>query len=150
MHIINLNNISKLDNKSKKRVGRGHASNGGKSGRGNNGQKARESINTEGGQFRTYLRIKKRGFINHNTKIVNALSLKQIFFMIEKNKEKKYFSLEDLRRHFNIDNNSIKIIGSNLLDEQFDLITNNNYIVECNAASKNLIDLNLIKVVNES
>lgn len=150
MSIINLNNINKLDNKSKKRVGRGHASNGGKSGRGSDGQKARESINTEGGQFKSYLRIKKTGFVNHNPKKVNSISLKQIFFMIDKNKNKKYFSLEDLRRHFNIDNNTIKIIGSYLLDKQFELIIHNNYIVECHTASKNLIDLNLIKVVNES
>ncbi len=37
MSIINLSNIEKLDNKSRKRVGRGHASNGGKSGRGSDG-----------------------------------------------------------------------------------------------------------------
>lgn len=152
MNILRLNNIKKLDNKSKKRVGRGHASNGGKSGRGSDGQKARESINTEGGQFRSYLRIKKRGFINHNSKKINTINLKQIFFMFlkYKNIDKKYFSIIDIINYFNLDNYEIKIINSNLLTDQSDLILNNNYVIECHSASKSLIDLNLIKIVNVS
>lgn len=148
MSIINLSNIEKLDNKSRKRVGRGHASNGGKSGRGSDGQKARESINTEGGQFPTHLRIKKRGFINHNKKSIESISLKQIFFMINKCKDKKYFTICDLKQHFNIKKNQLKIINSNLSQEQSDLILKNGYTIECNTASKSLIDLNLIKIVN--
>lgn len=150
MNIINLNNIKKLDNKSKKRVGRGHASNGGKSGRGSDGQKARESINTEGGQFRSYLRIRKKGFINHNPKRINILNLKQIFFMLSKYQDKKYFSINDLIDYFKLKNYKIKIIGSNLLENQLDLILQNNYTIECHSTSKRLIDLNLIKIVNVS
>lgn len=68
--------------------------------------------------------------------------------MINKCKDKKYFTICDLKQHFNIKKNQLKIINSNLSQEQSDLILKNGYTIECNTASKSLIDLNLIKIVN--
>lgn len=55
-----------------KRVGRGAGEHGGKSGRGNKGQKSRSggaNPKTEGGQFKSYLRERKRGFTRSRVEV---------------------------------------------------------------------------------
>lgn len=65
---MKLNELSRIANKGKKRLGRGIGSGKGKtSGRGVKGQKARSGVaikGYEGGQTPMYMRIPKRGFNN--------------------------------------------------------------------------------------
>ena len=72
--LILLNNIRRpAENKRFVRVGRGNASHGNKSGRGDNGQKSRpggKNPKTEGGQFPTHLRFKKIGFHRDKNKYI--------------------------------------------------------------------------------
>lgn len=71
--LLALNNIARpISYKKRKIVGRGKASNGCKSGRGSDGQKSRtgdKKPQTEGGQFPSYLRMKKIGFFKKKKKI---------------------------------------------------------------------------------
>jgi len=88
---IYLNDLPKLKRNSRKRVGRGIGSGKGKtSGRGVKGQKARTGHHSvkgfEGGQTPIYMRLPKRGFHNHNRKIIEVVNVDSILRLIDSKK----------------------------------------------------------------
>ena len=138
--LILLNNIRRpAENKRFIRVGRGNASHGNKSGRGDNGQKSRpggKNPKTEGGQFPTHLRFKKVGFHRDKNKyiICKTSDLNKIY---AKNLNVN-ISLHDIKKHLKIkcihtkqDKNDtnislkhthkIKILYDELMDKQLNV-----------------------------
>ena len=91
------------ENKKFIRVGRGNASHGNKSGRGDNGQKSRpgsRKVKTEGGQFPTHLRFRKIGFYRQKNKPVlcKTSDLNKIYTRTKN----ENISLDDIKTHLNL------------------------------------------------
>jgi ribosomal protein L15 len=133
--LITLNSIPSIKKKSPHRVGRGYGSKGRKSGRGSGGQKAKESVKTEGGQFPTYLRFKKIGFIS-KCKKDNVLNLRSLLHIIKDYPDKTHFDITDLRKYYNFNHRNIKIINYNLTDEQKSIIKR--ITIEANKVSSSI------------
>lgn len=85
---ISLNNIRKIKNNNRKRVGRGIGSGSGKtSGHGVKGQKARSGVALklfEGGQTPIYMRLPKKGFNSPVKKSYQVLNVKDVVAAVEK------------------------------------------------------------------
>ncbi|MDR2077875.1 MAG: 50S ribosomal protein L15 [Rickettsiales bacterium] len=83
---MKLNELSRIANEAKKRVGRGIGSGKGKtSGRGHKGQKARNGVaikGFEGGQAPIYMRLPRRGFKNIFKKEYRAVTTDKILDLI--------------------------------------------------------------------
>ena len=99
-----LNNLIRVNNKKKIRVGRGIGSGKGKtSGRGVKGQKSRSGVaikSFEGGQMPLYRRLPKRGFNSIRKNIIGKINLGKIQYFIKKNSinNKEKVNLELLKK----------------------------------------------------
>jgi len=88
---ISLTDLPKIKKNAPKRVGRGIGSGKGKtSGRGVKGQKARTGHHSvkgfEGGQTPIYMRLPKKGFVNHSRKTVQSVTIDDILKLVESKK----------------------------------------------------------------
>ena len=135
-----LNNLIRVNNKKKIRVGRGIGSGKGKtSGRGFKGQKSRSGVaikSFEGGQMPLYRRLPKRGFNSIRKNIIGKINLGKIQYFIKKNSinNKEKVNLELLKKLNIINKNSskLKILGSGEIE--------NKIIIEANFFSKSAKD----------
>lgn len=97
---MNLNEINKVANVDKKRLGRGIGSGKGKtSGRGHKGQKARTSGGNkgfEGGQTPIYMRLPKKGFKHHEVNKEEIITTDTVVSMIENGKLGKDITRQEL------------------------------------------------------
>ena len=131
-----LNNLIRVNNKKKIRVGRGIGSGKGKtSGRGFKGQKSRSGVaikSFEGGQMPLYRRLPKRGFNSIRKDNIVKINLGKIQYFIKKNSinNKEKVNLELLKKLNIINKNSakLKILGSGKIE--------NKIIIEANFFSK--------------
>ena len=131
-----LNNLIRVNNKKKIRVGRGIGSGKGKtSGRGFKGQKSRSGVaikSFEGGQMPLYRRLPKRGFNLIRKDNIGKINLGKIQYFIKKNSinNKEKVNLELLKKLNIINKNSakLKILGSGKIE--------NKIIIEANFFSK--------------
>tara|TARA_Y100000590_G_scaffold271899_1_gene305252 strand:- start:2428 stop:2883 length:456 start_codon:yes stop_codon:yes gene_type:complete len=130
---MKLNTLNSLNQKSKKRLGRGIGSSKGKtSGRGHKGQKSRSGVaikNFEGGQMPLYRRLPKRGFRSFKRKKnVASINLTKIQQIIEKNKNisNNLINLSNLQKTKSINKKykRIKILGSGEIKEKFNFEVN--------------------------
>ena len=117
---ILLNNINKIKNNNRKRIGRGIGSGTGKtSGHGVKGQKARSGVALklfEGGQTPIHMRLPKKGFRSHCKDSYEVLNIKDVVSAVEKNKiSAKTISKEELYKFGLIKNQDsvIKLIMNN-------------------------------------
>ena len=135
-----LNNLIRVNNKKKIRVGRGIGSGKGKtSGRGFKGQKSRSGVaikSFEGGQMPLYRRLPKRGFNSIRKNIIGKINLGKIQYFIKKNSinNKEKVNLELLKKLNIINKNSakLKILGAGKIE--------NKIIIEANFFSKSAKD----------
>ena len=135
-----LNNLIRVNNKKKIRVGRGIGSGKGKtSGRGFKGQKSRSGVaikSFEGGQMPLYRRLPKRGFNSIRKNIIGKINLGKIQYFIKKNSinNKEKVNLELLKKLNIINKNSakLKILGSGKIEDKI--------IIEANFFSKSAKD----------
>lgn len=131
-----LNNLIRVNNKKKIRVGRGIGSGKGKtSGRGFKGQKSRSGVaikSFEGGQMPLYRRLPKRGFNSIRKNIIGKINLGKIQYFIKKNSinNKEKVNLELLKKLNIINKNlsKLKILGSGEIEDKI--------IIEANFFSK--------------
>ena len=130
---MKLNTLNSLNQKSKKRLGRGIGSSKGKTGgRGHKGQKSRSGVaikNFEGGQMPLYRRLPKRGFRSFKRKKnVASINLTKIQQIIEKNKNisNNLINLSNLQKTKSINKKykRIKILGSGEIKEKFNFEVN--------------------------
>ena len=130
---MKLNTLNSLNQKSKKRLGRGIGSSKGKtSGRGHKGQKSRSGVaikNFEGGQMPLQRRLPKRGFRSFKRKKnVASINLTKIQQIIEKNKNisNNLINLSNLQKTKSINKKykRIKILGSGEIKEKFNFEVN--------------------------
>lgn len=140
--LLALNNILRPEYvKDKKRIARGPGSKGCKSGRGSDGQKARSGSNsrTEGGQFMSYLSVKKRGFTRTKEKI-EIIKTSQLIALSEKIK-KDIITLEEIQNYLKISKNTkYKVL--------FDKATDKKLSVDAHFASKKsfvTVKINVLK-----
>ena len=135
-----LNNLIRVNNKKKIRVGRGIGSGKGKtSGRGFKGQKSRSGVaikSFEGGQMPLYRRLPKRGFNSIRKNIIGKINLGKIQYFIKKNSinNKEKVNLELLKKLNIINKNlsKLKILGSGEIEDKI--------IIEANFFSKSAKD----------
>ena len=135
-----LNNLIRVNNKKKIRVGRGIGSGKGKtSGRGFKGQKSRSGVaikSFEGGQMPLYRRLPKRGFNSIRKNIIGKINLGKIQYFIKKNSinNKEKVNLELLKKLNIINKNSakLKILGFGKIEDKI--------IIEANFFSKSAKD----------
>ena len=131
-----LNNLIRVNNKKKIRVGRGIGSGKGKtSGRGFKGQKSRSGVaikSFEGGQMPLYRRLPKRGFNSIRKNIIGKINLGKIQYFIKKNSinNKEKVNLELLKKLNIINKNltKLKILGFGKIEDKI--------IIEANFFSK--------------
>ena len=108
--VIMCNTIPRPKNiKTPKRVGRGAAHRGRKSGRGSGGHKVRTGSHgqmCEGGQFPSYLRIRKKGFFKNKKKLflIKTSDINKIAVKYNTN----HVSIDMLKKYYN---NKIKCIS---------------------------------------
>ena len=97
---LNLNNISSLNNKKKKRLGRGIGSGTGKTcARGVKGQKSRSGVaikSFEGGQTSICQRMPKVGFNSRKSKNYTVINLSKIAASLSKNSIKEKIITKEL------------------------------------------------------
>ena len=135
-----LNNLIRVNNKKKIRVGRGIGSGKGKtSGRGFKGQKSRSGVaikSFEGGQMPLYRRLPKRGFNLIRKDNIGKINLGKIQYFIKKNSinNKEKVNLELLKKLNIINKNSakLKILGFGKIEDKI--------IIEANFFSKSAKD----------
>ena len=135
-----LNNLIRVNNKKKIRVGRGIGSGKGKtSGRGFKGQKSRSGVaikNFEGGQMPLYRRLPKRGFNSIRKNNIGKINLGKIQYFIKKNSinNKEKVNLELLKKLNIINKNltKLKILGFGKIEDKI--------IIEANFFSKSAKD----------
>ena len=135
-----LNNLIRVNNKKKIRVGRGIGSGKGKtSGRGFKGQKSRSGVaikSFEGGQMPLYRRLPKRGFNSIRKNIIGKINLGKIQYFIKKNSinNKEKVNLELLKKLNIINKNltKLKILGFGKIEDKI--------IIEANFFSKSAKD----------
>ncbi len=135
-----LNNLIRVNNKKKIRVGRGIGSGKGKtSGRGFKGQKSRSGVaikSFEGGQMPLYRRLPKRGFNSIRKNIIGKINLGKIQYFIKKNSinSKEKVNLELLKKLNIINKNlsKLKILGFGKIEDKI--------IIEANFFSKSAKD----------
>ena len=135
-----LNNLIRVNNKKKIRVGRGIGSGKGKtSGRGFKGQKSRSGVaikSFEGGQMPLYRRLPKRGFNSVRKNIIGKINLGKIQYFIKKNSinNKEKVNLELLKKLNIINKNlsKLKILGFGKIEDKI--------IIEANFFSKSAKD----------
>ena len=135
-----LNNLIRVNNKKKIRVGRGIGSGKGKtSGRGFKGQKSRSGVaikSFEGGQMPLYRRLPKRGFNSIRKNNIGKINLGKIQYFIKKNSinNKEKVNLELLKKLNIINKNlsKLKILGSGEIEDKI--------IIEANFFSKSAKD----------
>ncbi len=135
---ISLNNLSKIKNNNRKRVGRGIGSGMGKtSGHGVKGQKSRSGValkSFEGGQTPIYMRLPKRGFKSKVLKTYEVLNIKDVIATVKKyNLRSSIISKEQLFDLGLISNKNVKIklIMSSVL------IKGNDFKIQADIYSKN-------------
>ncbi len=135
---ISLNNISKIKNNNRKRVGRGIGSGTGKtSGHGVKGQKSRSGVALklfEGGQTPIYMRLPKKGFNSKVKSGYEIVNIKDIISAVEKNKiDSSVILKQDLAKFGLIDgkDSKIKLIMSDAEKK------NINFKIEADFYSKN-------------
>lgn len=140
--LLLLNNISRPDYvKDKKRVARGPSSKGCKSGRGSDGQKARQGSKnpkTEGGQFMSYLVKRKRGF-NRTSLQYEIIKTSQLISLSNK-LGKKSLSVEDVQAYLKVGD---KVRYKVLFDERLP----SDISVQAHYASKNVKDAGNVNIV---
>ena len=135
-----LNNLIRVNNKKKIRVGRGIGSGKGKtSGRGFKGQKSRSGVaikSFEGGQMPLYRRLPKRGFNSIRKDNIGKINLGKIQYFIKKNSinNKEKVNLELLKKLNIINKNltKLKILGFGKIEDKI--------IIEANFFSKSAKD----------
>ena len=135
-----LNNLIRVNNKKKIRVGRGIGSGKGKtSARGFKGQKSRSGVaikSFEGGQMPLYRRLPKRGFNSIRKNIIGKINLGKIQYFIKKNSinNKEKVNLELLKKLNIINKNlsKLKILGFGKIEDKI--------IIEANFFSKSAKD----------
>ena len=135
-----LNNLIRVNNKKKIRVGRGIGSGKGKtSGRGFKGQKSRSGVaikSFEGGQMPLYRRLPKRGFNSIRKNIIGKINLGKIQYFIKKNSinNKEKVNLELLKKLNIINKNltKLKILWFGKIEDKI--------IIEANFFSKSAKD----------